>query len=172
MMNWDLISPALKVSISYNELPLTRAILLIEKTEAVQLVVVGTDHFSLFNNSEVSSQVIALARISSVRLLIVPVIYEWKSIHEILVPVDFRDLDALKRFENFTMNSGVLADKNLLLLNVDAVTHEAEEEILHTHLRNFKHQVFNSSYPDILGGIREFIQAHPVDLIVALPGSS
>jgi nucleotide-binding universal stress UspA family protein len=174
----DLLGPGVKVSIAVSEKPLLRSIIDILESEKVELIVLGSDHFSHINNSFISSQIIEIAKASPVNVLIVPSICKYQVIQNVLVPVDIQSVGFLERLEKNRIKSTRWLDKELMILNVDPKekyllrdeAFERNEVSLHSYLKNFHHQVYYSNDKNVLSGIINFLNKHQADLVVALPG--
>jgi nucleotide-binding universal stress UspA family protein len=175
----DLFDPDIKVSIATSEKSLLRSIIDILETEKTELIVLGSDHFSRSENSFISSQIIEIAKASPVGVLIVPSVCKFQVIQKVLVPIDIQSIGLLERLERFGVKSTKWSDKELIVLNVDPkekylLRDEAfkrNENSLHGYLKNFRHEVHYSNDKSILNGIINFLNKHPVDLVVALPGN-
>ncbi|HLA57242.1 MAG TPA: universal stress protein [Puia sp.] len=174
----DLSDPGVKVSIAVSEKPLLRSIIDILESEKAELIVLGSDHLSHFNNSFISSQVIEIAKASPVKVLIVPSICTFQSIQKVLVPIDLQAIGLLEKLARLEIKSTRLFDKELIILNVDPKekytlrdkAFEQNENSLHGYLKNFRHEIHYSNNKSILTGVMDFLNEHPADLIVALSG--
>jgi nucleotide-binding universal stress UspA family protein len=168
----------IQVSLASSELPLLRSIIDILNSNPVELIVLGSDHEGSSYNSIISSNVIAIAKVSPIRVLIVPSFSEFSEIRKILVPCDFNSVESLSRLESYHAQSAKWQEKELLVLNVDPKekyllknqAFELAEQSLHNYLKNFKHSVYYSPNKSIIKGMMEFLENHKVQLIVALPG--
>jgi nucleotide-binding universal stress UspA family protein len=176
---FDRLDPSVKVSIAVSEEPLLRSIIDIVESEKTELIVLGSDHFSHSINSFISSQIIQIAKASPVNVLIVPSICKYQVIQKVLVPVDIQSIGFLERLEKFGVKSTKSPDNELMILNVDPKekyllrdeAFERNENSLHGYLKNFRHEVYYSNDKSILNGIINFLNKHPVDLVVAMPGN-
>jgi nucleotide-binding universal stress UspA family protein len=174
----DLSGAGVKVSITISEKPLLRSIIDIVESGGVELIVLGSDHFSHSKNGFISSKIIEIAKASPVNVLIVPSICKYRVIHKILVPVDIQSVSCLERLDRNGSKSTRWTDKELMILNVDPKekylhrdeAFERNENSLHSYLKNFRHEVFYTNERSILNGINNFLNNHPTDLVVALPG--
>ncbi len=174
----DQSDPGVKVSIATSEEPLLRSMIDILESGKVDLIVLGSDHFSHSDNSFISSRIVEIAKISPVNVLIVPSICTFQSVQKVLVPVDLQAVGLLERLERFGTKSTRWFDKELMILHVttkenDPLRDEAfkrYENNLHSHLKNFRHEVYYTNNKNILNGILHFLNEHPTDLVVALPG--
>ena len=174
----DQSDPGLKVSIATSEQPLLRSIIDILGSEKVDLIVLGSDHFSHSDNSFISSRIVEIAKVSPVNVLIVPSICTFQSIQKVLVPVDIQAVGLLERLERFGTKSARWFDKELMILHVATKENyplrdeafKRYENTLHSHLKNFRHEVYYTNNKNILNGILHFLNDHPADLVVALPG--
>ena len=174
----DISGPGVKVSIAVSEQPLLRSIKEILETEKTDMIVLGSDHFSHSEKSFIASQIIEIAKASPVNVLIVPSICKYQDIKRVLVPVNIQSTGFLERLEKFGVKSTKRLDSELMILNVDPKEKylrrdEAfirNENSLHNHLKNYRYEVHYSNDKSILKGIAHFLNEHPVDLVVALPG--
>jgi nucleotide-binding universal stress UspA family protein len=174
----ELSDPGIKVSIAVSEKPLLRSIIDILEGERVEMIVLGSDHVSHFNNSFISSKVIEIAKASPVKVLIVPSISKFQGIQKVLIPIDIRATGLLEKLERLEIKSTRWIDKELILLSVDTKgksplrdeAFERNENSLNGFLKNFRHEIHYSNNKSILNGINHFLHEHPADLVVALPG--
>ncbi len=171
-------APGIKVSIAISEEPLLRSILEVVEREKPQLVVVGSDNYSYSSDSFIAGHVIAIARVSPVRVLIVPSHYPYQEVKQALVPCDFNALNSLSRLDSYQAYLPVWQHKKLLVLNVDPkekYLHPDEEfrkteMALHEYLKNFPHEVYYSNNKNVIAGILEFAKMHDVQIIISMPG--
>ncbi len=171
-------SPGIKVSIAISEEPLLRSVVEIIEREKPQLVVVGSDNYSYSSDSFIAGQVIAIARVSPVRVLIVPSHYQYQEVKQALVPCDFNTLHSLNRLSSYQASTPVWKHKKLLILNVDPkekYLHPDEEfrkteNALHEYVKNYPHEVYYSNNKNIISGILYFAKTNDVQLIIAMPG--
>ena len=171
-------APGIKVSVAVSEEPLLRSILEIIKTEKAEMVVVGSDNYNKSSDSVIANEVIAIARVSPVRVLIVPSNFEYREVKQALVPCDFNALESLNKLNSYRASSPQWQHKKLLVLNVDPkekYLHPDEEfkntEVaLHKYVKNYPHEVYYSNHKNIINGIIQFSQMHDVQLIIAMPG--
>ncbi len=168
----------LKVELVVSELPLLRAILATIDEDNAELIVLGSDNYNLSSNSTIAANAISIARISPVRVLIVPSNYHYKPVKQALVPVNFNTLETLGKLDNYHGASVKWREKKLLVLNVDPKERYLQpneqfnlaENALHEYLKNFEHEVFYSNNKNIISGILDFTKQRDIQLIVALPG--
>ena len=174
----DLSDPGMKVSIAVSEKPLLRSIIEILETEKVDLIVLGSDHFSHSDNSFISSQVVEIAKVSPVNVLIVPSICRFQPIQKVLVPVDIQAVGLLERLEKFGIKSTRWFDKELMILYVSRKENDPPRDesfernkiSMLSHLKNFRHEIYFANNKSILKGIIDFLNEHRADLVIALPG--
>ena len=159
------------------ELPLLRSIIQIVKSEQPEMILLGSDKINSSNAALVSGNVISIAKISPVRVMIVPVNYIYKPLEKALVPCDFNAIDTLYKI-NRLRSSPRWNDVQLLVLNIDAKERNIDpdekfrnaEDRLHDYLKNFKHDIHYASDKDIINGILNFKRISEVQLMIALPG--
>ena len=89
------VTPGTKISTAVTELPLLRAILNIIEYEHPALIIIGSDNYDYSGSSFIAANVIAIAKISPVRVLVVPSNYHYKPVKQILLPFDFNRLENL-----------------------------------------------------------------------------
>lgn len=169
--------PAAKVMTAVSEYPLIRSIIEVVEEEEVDLIVVGSDHFSYSSDSYISGHVLTIARLSPVKVLIVPAEATYHEVKHALVPCDFNAIQWVEKL-NSLPRSTAWGDVFMDVLNVDSRERylnpddkfRASEQKLHEILKNFPHQVFYTNETDIISGILNFEEKHPVEIIIALPG--
>lgn len=171
------VSKDVRIMKATSELPLLRAIREVIEQENVDAIIAGSDHHSYSSASFVSGNVIAIAKASPVRVLIVPANYTYKPIEKALVPCDFHSLNSLNKLDSLR-TSPLWSRVKIMALNVDPKENylkpdeklRAAENNLHHYLQNFDHEVYYSNEKNIIGGILNFTAKHPVQLIIAMPG--
>ncbi len=87
----------IQVQTAVTELPLVRSIIELIKDEKPEMILLGSDQLHANNEAFVAGNVIAIAKVSPVRVLIVPENYKYKEIQKALVPVDFKTLASLNK---------------------------------------------------------------------------
>lgn len=165
------------VQTAVTELPLIRSIIEVIKTEKPETVLLGADPSLANNESFVAGNLIAIARLSPVRVLIVPYKYQYQEIKKALVPVDFKTLNSLHKIESLRSNAR-WHEVELMALNVDAAQRNLnpdekfkESEInLHDYLKNFKHNIYYENDKNVINGILNWNKLNEVQLMIALPG--
>jgi nucleotide-binding universal stress UspA family protein len=100
-----------------SELPLIRSILEIIKHEEPVMILLGSDKTHQSGETLISANVISIAKVSPVRVLIVPAGYAYQPIHNIIVPFHFNTVHALDKI-NRLRASAQWHDVKLLALNV------------------------------------------------------
>lgn len=171
-------APGIKVSFAVSENPLLRSILEIVEDEKPELIVAGSDNYIYSSNSFIGSQVISIAKISPIRVLIVPAHYTYQPVETALVPCNFNTMNLLSKVDSYQSTSAKWKEKRLLVLNVDPTEkylHPDEEFIkaenaLHEYLKNFQHELHYTNNKNIIDGIIDFAKNHEVQVIIALPG--
>lgn len=167
----------IKIQTATSELPLLRSIIDIIKYEQPQMILLGSDNINNSNDAFISGNIIAIAKASPIRVLIVPSYYTYKPVHEILVPCDFNALNSLNKI-NSLRAVPQWHDVKILVLNVDASQphinpddkfKEAEFNI-HDYLKNFEHQIYYVAEKNVTDGILNFEKANKVQLMIAMPG--
>lgn len=160
-----------------SELPLTRSILEIIKLEEPVMILLGSDKTNQSGETLISANVISIARVSPVRVLIVPADHIYQPIHKIIVPFHFNTVHALDKI-NRLRASAQWHDVKLLALNVgikkrnlnpDKKFKEGESS-LHNYLKNFHHEIYYEADKDVISGILNFKMIDEAQLLIALPG--
>ncbi len=167
----------LKIVKAVSELPLLRAIMEVVEDEKPELIVVGSDNHDYSSNSFVAGNVISIAKISPVRVLIVPSHSVYKPVKQALVPCNYTMVEQLDKLDSYRATSAAWRQKKLLVLNVDPsekylrpdAQFNKAEAALHEYLKNFEHEVFYSNDKNIINGILDFCKNHAVEVIIALP---
>ncbi len=167
----------IQVASVFSELPLLRAAVELIEEEKPELLVLGSDNYNYSSGSFIAGNLIALAKGSPIRVLIVPADYIYQPVKRALVPFDFNLVSTLEKLSYLTKNPQ-WNDMKLLVLNVDPKQRFlnkdekffATEESLHRYLENFPHEIFYDNDKNIISGIINFTKTHEADLIIALPG--
>ena len=173
----EITDPGIKVQTAVTELPLVRSIIELIKNEHPATILLGSDRVNHNNESVISGNVINIARISPVRVLIVPSGYTYQPIKKVLVPCDFNAVETLSKV-NRLYASAQWQDVELMVLNVDSKQghlnpdekFRTAENSLHDYLKNFPHRIYYVPDKNVIDGILNFIQKNQVELMIALPG--
>jgi len=171
------IHPNVKVMTATSEMPLLRAVLDLVEAERPELIILGSDHYRYSSESFVAGHLISLAKASPVKVLIVPATYTYRLVTDALVPFTFDFLDSVEKV-NSLRSSPQWHDIQLHVLNVDATEQyrnrdenfRERENRLHAYLKNMPHQIHYSNDKNVITGIRNFVNEHDIQLIIALPG--
>lgn len=167
----------IQVQTAVTELPLVRSIIELIGEEKPEMILLGSDKQYSGNEAFVAGNVIAIARVSPVRVLIVPEDRSYQTIEKALVPVDFKSVTSLNKI-NRLRSSPRWHDVEILALNVDAAQKnlnpddhfKQSEENLHNYLKNFKHSIYYEPDKNVINGILNFNRLNEVQLMIALPG--
>jgi len=167
----------IQVQTAVSELPLVRSIIELVKDEKPEMILLGSDALHAGDEAFVAGNVISIARLSPVRVLIVPENYRYKPVEKALVPFDFKTVNSLNKI-NRLRSSPRWHDVEILALNVDAAqrnlnpneTFKEAENNLHDYLKNFKHEIYYEADKNVINGILQFRKLHEVQLMIALPG--
>jgi nucleotide-binding universal stress UspA family protein len=167
----------IQVQTAVTELPLVRSIIELIDEEKPELILLGSDKQHSGNEAFVAGNVIAIARVSPVRVLIVPEDRSYQTIEKALVPVDFKSVTSLNKI-NRLRSSPRWHDVEILALNVEAAQKnlnpddqfKQSEENLHNYLKNFKHTIYYEPDKNVINGILNFNRLNEVQLMIALPG--
>ena len=167
----------IKVQTAVSELPLIRSIMEVIRTEQPIMILLGSDNYNNADESVIAQNVISIARISPVRVLIVPKDYSYQPVHDALVPCDFNAIESLDKINHLRTSSNWV-NVQLMVLNVDAKKRylnpdekfKKAEKKLSGYLKNFIHKIFYISDKNVINGILDFTKTNKVQLIIALPG--
>ena len=160
-----------------SELPLIRSILEIIKHEEPVMILLGSDKTHQSGETLISASVISIAKVSPVRVLIVPAGYAYQPIHNVIVPFHFNTVHALDKI-NRLRASPQWHDVKLLALNVGVKKSNLNpdenfkegESSLHNYLKNFHHEIYYEANEDVISGILNFKMIKEAQLLIALPG--
>ena len=167
----------LDVLVLTSESSLLRAVMEVVEDEEPDTILIGSDHEYYDSLSFVSRHLIAIAKASPIKLIIVPAGYSYQPIQRALVPCDLSVAGSLHKLQDLhpsKLSEGVefevlILDQNGQHLNPDEKFRKAEEEF-HDYLRGFHHELYYAQEKNILEGVAKFLEDHAVDLMVALPG--
>jgi len=165
------------VVVIVSEEPLLRAIMEAIDEEKPDMLLVGSDNEDHSSDSFIAGNVIHIAKISPVRVMIVPAGYRYKPVEIALLPTNFSTLETLDKL-NSLKTSPLWAGTKVQVLYVDdkeryLTPDEAfknNEERLKEYLKHFEYEVQYSNDSNIINGILSFVQTHAVQLIIAMPG--
>ena len=168
---------ALQIQTAVSELPLVRSIIELIKDEKPDMILLGSDSNYQGNEAFVAGNVIAIARVSPVRVLVVPQSYHYKIVEKALVPFDFRTVASLNKI-NSLRSSPRWHDVTIMALNVDAKQRNLNpdksfkegENNLHEYLKNFRHEIYYEADKNVINGILHFKKLDEIQLMIALPG--
>lgn len=159
-----------------SELPLMRAIAQVIGDEDPRAILVGSDNNAYDNDSYVGGHVIQIAKTSPINVIVVPAGQAFQTIEEVLIPVDTFSKASLARIDEVG-NRPLLGKMKLNILKLGAARRKdgnyqptGDDEELHAMLGPVHHQLFSSHEKKTVDAIMNFLQQHPVQLIIALPG--
>ncbi|MDQ0108455.1 nucleotide-binding universal stress UspA family protein [Chitinophaga terrae (ex Kim and Jung 2007)] len=163
----------IQVTIALSESPLLRAVIDLARQEEATMIVLGSNPH-VAEEGLIARNLIAIAKASPVRVLVVPAGYTFRPVDKALVPFDFKALHVLGKLQHIAIPAN-WAITRLLALNVNTGDGEykpdaATEAELHEYLSPFQYDIHYESSKDIIGHVSEFTAANDVQLIVALPG--
>jgi len=167
----------IQIRTATSDLPLTRAIMeILSQQPDIQLIALGSDHTRSSEPGFITASIIKIARISPVKVLIVPEGYAYTPIRNILVPCDLQHMKQLGKLEQYS--SMISEHITLTVLNIYKDQVQENDEVIQEWKDKLQHfftggslQLFHRYDSDTLHGVLEFVADNPTDLIVALPGS-
>jgi nucleotide-binding universal stress UspA family protein len=165
-------NPSTKVETMISELPLLRAIHQSIERERPYMVMIGSDND--LADSYRGEQVIAIAKTSTIPVMIVPNHTHYKKVEKALVPCDFNSVSRLNALQVFSDPTKFM-HPHLILLNVNTVKKQAPVQIPITDsltdlLKGYNYEVHHSEDNDVAHGLLKFADNHHVQMIIALPG--
>lgn len=161
-----------------SELPLVRAVMQVIEEERPDTIVIGSDTNEYDNDSYVAVHVIQIAKISPVKVLVVPAGQQYQPMKEVLVPVDTFALNSLNRIDALS-TSHYWNEVDFDVLSIDPHHSHSnnsddkrlkDEEQLHQYLKNVRHHLFYSQEKNVIDAVMKFLKQGSVQLIIALPG--
>jgi nucleotide-binding universal stress UspA family protein len=160
-----------------SEKSLLRSVVEIVETEKPDLIIVGSDPQSGFSGNLVSQNVIAIAKASPVRVLVVPSCSVYQPVTKVLLPLNFKPISSLKKMGSYETLSSKWKNIMLYILHIDnrpeePIKNETQpggERALHEYLKDFPHQLFYIYNKSIVSGILDFSHEHEIQLLIALP---
>lgn len=160
-----------------SETPLLRAINETIREEGVDMVLLGSDNCRSSDNSFIAGNIISIAKISPVKVLVIPSDYAYRPVRDVLLPCDYRVMHNLAKL-NDPKDAAMAKDVQLHVLNVDAKERYLNpdedfknlEAHLHSYLQNFKHDINYSNEKNIIDGIIKYTNVNDFQLIISLPG--
>ncbi|WP_291914645.1 hypothetical protein [Chitinophaga sp. CB10] len=167
------LGESVDVKMAWSEEPLLRAIAWAVREDAPQLILLQNKN----SDDPISALLIAIARTSPVRLLVVPAGMAYQPVTKALIPVDFKAFKTLDKMQTF-QQSPLWVPEELIVLNVDPQQHYLQPSpefntavnTVKTYLERYNYRIEYSSDNDIISAIVDYADHHQVSLIVALPG--
>jgi len=163
-------NPSIKIKTAISELPLIRAIHQIIANEQPYVLMIGND--TSLDDSYIAEQLIAIAKTSTVPVLIVPSTVKYKKIERTVVPCDLSAISRLNALQGFRDPTRFL-HPDLMILNVGPKPKGSDEHLaasLAGLLDGYKYEVYYSEDKDIVHGIVNFAARNHAQMITALPG--
>jgi nucleotide-binding universal stress UspA family protein len=166
-----------KVTTAISEVPLLRGILDVIQNEDPELILLGSDNFNNADAGFISRNLIKIAKVSPIRVLVIPADYTYKPVEQALLPYNFNMLNDLDRLHH-VRTSPLWLDIKLYVLNIDSTQRiikvpdkfEETEEKFNNLLKDFEHEIYYTTDKNVINGINNFTNEHDVQLIIALPG--
>lgn len=167
----------IQVRTATSDLPLTRAIVeILSEEPTIELIALGSDHTRSNDPGFITANIIKIARISPVKVLIIPEGYAYKPVEKVLVPCDLKHMEQLSKLEKY--KSMLDTHSQLTILNIYADPQQEQQdtirqwkEKLHHYFEGKDLQLYDAYNKNTLNGVLDFVSQHDTDLIVALPGT-
>lgn len=168
-----MVGDSIEVIMAWSELPILRAVIDSIRTEQPQLVMLENKN----GEDIISSSLIAIAKASPVRVLVVPAGMAYQPIERALIPVDFKAMQTMDKMRQF-QQSPLWVPSELVVLNIDPQGHyqhpdeefEAALAKLKSYLEQYNYRIEYRDDTDIINGIVDYAHTSNIQLIVALPG--
>lgn len=153
--------------------PLLRAVHEQIADQQPNLVMAGIDNAS-DNNANTAEQLIAVAKTSTVPMMLIPKGVHYRKIEHAVVPCDFGAISRLNALKGFHTRERWLYPE-LMVLNVDPRQKYSDDDTSITSnlvdmLQGYRYSVYHSTEKDTVNGILSFARSHDVQMIIALPG--
>jgi hypothetical protein len=167
----------IQVHTAITELPLLRGVLEMVNAEHPVMILAGSSIMNVNNDTTVSGKIISLAKVSPVRVMIIPSHYTYQPVRKALVPFDLNAIDRLKKLEQISITKQ-WEHVELMVLYVDRKQRnhipdtklDEAEKNLHGYLSSFQHNVYYVHDNDVINGILNFEKLKEVQMMIALPG--
>ncbi|SHL59090.1 hypothetical protein SAMN05444266_10495 [Chitinophaga jiangningensis] len=167
------LGESIEVKMAWSEQPLLRAIMWSVKEDNPQLILLQNKN----SDDPISASLIAIARTSPVRLLVVPAGMAYQPVTKALIPVDFKAFKTLDKMQAFQQSPLWVPDE-LIVLNVDPQQHYLQPspefrtavETVKSYLQQYNYEIEYSNNANIISAILDYADHQQVSLIVALPG--
>ncbi len=162
-----------KIEVATSSEPLLRAVRQVITDHQPDLIMVGSD-VPGGDESIVGQQVVAVAKISTVPVLVIPCGASRKPLKRVLVPVDPNAIERLSLIDQLKQLQ-FTTEPEILVLCVDPegkrVGHEAENAgSFKQFLQEYEYDVQYTDDDDTVKSILNYASQNEVQLIVALPG--
>lgn len=154
--------------------PLLRAVHEQIAAQQPNLVMAGIDN-TTNDRSGAAEQLIAIAKTSTIPVMLIPHGVHYRKIEQAVVPCDFGAISRLSALKGFHNRERWLYPE-LLVLNVDpkqkysAGNDTSATNNLLEMLDGYQYSVHHSNDKDTVNGILSFARGHDVQMIIALPG--
>jgi nucleotide-binding universal stress UspA family protein len=165
-------NPLTKIKTVISDLPLVRAIHQSIEQEQPYMIMIGSDND--LADSYHGEQLIAIAKTSTIPVMIIPNHTHYKKIEKALVPCDIAAISKLGALKSFSDPTKFLHPQ-LLVLNVGPSKEHTTDrdqlsEELAEPLKDYEYKVYHAEDNDVERGILGFADKQHVQLIIALPG--
>ncbi|MBV8253604.1 MAG: universal stress protein [Chitinophaga sp.] len=168
-----MVGGSIEVTMAWSELPLLRAVVDAIHSENPQLVMLENKN----GDDIISTSLIAIAKASPVRVLVVPAGMAYQPVEKALIPVDFKAMQTLDKIRHF-QHTPLWVPQELVILNVDPQQHyqhpdeefQAAMDKLKSYLHKYNFHVEFRDDKDVINCIVDYAHTTNIQLIVALPG--
>jgi nucleotide-binding universal stress UspA family protein len=163
-----------KIETAFSDSSVLRAIHQQIADKKPNLVMIGSDKTSAESDDRLGEQIVAVAKTSTVPVMIIPSNVKYQKVEQAVVPCDFGAVSRLNALQGFHDRQRWIHPQ-LMVLNVDPKQkHSAHEDQLAEGLvdilKGYEYKVYYSEEKDTVNGILSFAKKHDVQLIIALPG--
>jgi nucleotide-binding universal stress UspA family protein len=165
--------PCLKIETITSPEPLLRSIQEVIEDEKPNMLIIGSEN-DAGNESYVSGLVVAIAKTSSIPVMIIPANVRYKKIERALVPCDFAAISRLDMLKKIPGSKKWLHPQ-LMVLNISNQQkhHNPNEEranALKELLEEYEYKVYHAETRNTIEGILDFAKKYDAQLIISLPG--
>lgn len=167
-------STPVEITTVISELPLLRTIHHVIEEEQPNMVVLGSDKKVLENDRSTAGQIIAIAKTSTVPVMIVPECARYGKIELAMVPCDLAVISQLEALHGIHDRKKWLHPQ-LQVFNTNPKLKNSENDRpiaagLAELLAGYDYQVYHAEDKDTVKGVLDFADKHNAQLIIALPG--
>jgi len=167
------VSASVKVDTALSESPLLRAVHEAIAEIKPDLLVLGSNSSEL-DEGYIAGELVSIAKSSPVPVLVVPADAAYRSIKNVLVPVELKTASGLALLDGLKLIAPN-EQPQLLLLDIDENSREHQEELnkaIADLMVGYRYEVYQANERNKIHAILSFARENNLDLIAALPGKN